>query len=100
MYAELTEGQRKQGGTSESEERGRFEMLKAADIDIDLLDKKASDWATLRKFIMLLRLLNGSERRNILKGGEKYILPFSTAICHHHNRWAANDDDDDDDFIF
>ena len=33
-------------------------------------------------------------RRNILKGGERDILPISTTICHHRNRWVANDDDD------
>ncbi len=44
-----------------------------------------------RKFMMLLRLLNGSVRRNILEGGEKR---HPSHFDNFMPSWAANNNDD------
>ena len=87
MYAELTEEQRKRGGQKLRYRDVLKSHLKAADMILTLgREKLVIAPLGERKCMMLLRLLNGSVRRNILKGGEKDILSISTTLCHHHNQ--------------
>ncbi len=95
MCAELTEGQRKQGGQKRRYRDVLKCHLKAADIDTDSWKSKASDRVTWRKKVhdAVKKTVEWKRKEKYLEGWRKRH-PISTTLCHHHNRWEVNDDDE------